>query len=367
MSGRTPCGATISALIGCVLIVSGCTAGLSPVRLDADASAEAAVSVREFVFRTRTELVLATSRRVIARYDGNYSESGFTQDNSLIYALDAAGRITAMEVGRGIMLPGRVDCHCARVFPLRGTTVGWWQQPDGFVQADLRDPHPAARARVALPAPDSIAPGVVLSGPHLLAAGERVLVLDRVESPPGASWGVNHLSLVDTDTGTVRALGRIQGVNTAFDRAVLRPDGQAVAIAGHVRDGIACGTARLLRIDLLSDRIDTLDPPAAAACSSLEDLRWDGADLTVTHASWESASPGRVLTTVWNRSGTRWERRGGGDTLRYGSLTPAASLEIRRTGSEQPRATHTGDLLLSTPGQSQVLAHDVLDVWLPHV
>ncbi|MFF3569456.1 hypothetical protein [Nocardia jiangxiensis] len=367
MTGRNPCGATISALIGCALIVSGCAAGIAPARPDTGRSADVSASARAFIFRTRTELVLATSRRVVARYRGSYSESGFTQDNSHIYALDGSGGLTAMEAVRGTALPGRVDCHCARIFPLHGTTVGWWNEPDTFIQADLRDPHPTTRARITLPPPDPIAPGAVVSGPHLLAAGERVLVLDRVESPPGASWGINHLSLVDTDTGVARALGRIEGVNTAFDRAALRPDGQAVAIAGRIRDGIACGTARLLRIDLLNDRIDTLDPPAASDCSALEDLRWDGADLTATYANWESGSPGRLATAVWNRSGRQWERRGGGETLRYGSLTPVTALELRRTGSEQPRTTQTGDLLLTTPGQLQVLAHDVLDIRLPHV
>ncbi|WP_067886109.1 hypothetical protein [Nocardia vaccinii] len=354
-------------LIGCVLIVSGCAAGISPAASDTGRSADASLNARAFVFRTSTELVLATSRRVIARYGGSYSESGFTQDNSHIYALDGSGGITAMEVGGGTVLPGRVDCHCARIFPLRGTTVGWWNEPDNFLQADLRAPHPALRARITLPPPDPIAPGAVVSVPRLLAAGERVLVLDRVESPPGAPWGINHLSLVDTDTGVVRALGRIEGVNTAFDRAALRPDGQAVAIAGRTRDGIACGTAQLLRIDLLNDRIDPLDPPATSACSALEDLRWDGADLTATYANWQAGSPSRLVTTVWSRSAARWERRGTGDTLRYGSLTPAAALELRRTGAEQPRMPHTGDLLLTTPGQLQILAHDVLDMRLPHV
>ncbi|WP_157121315.1 hypothetical protein [Nocardia miyunensis] len=367
MSGRKHCGAMVSALIGCALIVSGCAAGMSPARSDTGRSADAPASARPFVFRTRTELVLATSQRVVGRYRGSYSESGFTQDNSHIYALDGSGGLTAMEVRQGAVLPGRVDCHCARVFALHGTTVGWWNEPDSLIQADLRDPHPTVRTRITLPSPDPIAPGAVVSGPHLLAAGERVLVFDRVESPPGASWGVNHLFLVDTDTGVVRALGRVEGVNTAFDRAVLRPDGQAVAIAGRIRDGIACGTARLLHIDLLNDRIDTLDPPVASACSSLEDLRWDGADLTTTYATWESRAASHLVTAVWNRSGARWERRGGGDTLRYGSLAPATALELRRTGSAQPGTTHAGDLLLTTPGRLQVLAHDVVDVRLPHV
>lgn len=367
MTGRDYCGGKMAVLIGCVLIVSGCATGISPAWSDTGGSADAALNARVFVFRTSTELVLATSRRVIARYAGNYAESGFTQDNSHIYALDGSGGVTAMEVERGTALPGRVDCHCARIFPLHGTTVGWWNEPDSFMQADLRDPHPVLRAEITLPPPDPIAPGDVVSGPHLLAAGERVLVLDRVESPPGAPWGINHLSLVDTDTGVVRALGRIEGVTTAFDRAALRPDGQAVAIAGRIRDGIACGTTRLLHIDLLNDRIDPLDPPGTSACSALEDLRWDGADLTATYANWEYGSPSRLVTTVWSRSATGWERRGTGDTLRYGSLTPAAALELRRTGAQQPRATPTGDLLLTTPGQLQILAHDVLDMRLPHV
>lgn len=367
MTVRYYCGTRISVLIGCVLIVSGCAAGISPAWSDTGAIADASLNTRAFVFRTSTELVLATSRRVIARYGGSYSESGFTQDNSHVYALDDSGAVTAMEVERGTALPGRVDCHCARIFPLHGTTVGWWNEPDSFTQADLRDPHPALRARITLPPPDPIAPGAVMSGPHLLAAGERVLVLDQVESPPGAPWGVNHMSLVDTDTGAVRALGRIEGVNTAFDRAVLRPDGQVVAIAGRTRDAIACGTVRLLRIDLLNDRIDPLDPPGTSACSALEDLRWDGAELTATYANWEPGSPSRLVTTVWSRSAAGWERRGTGDTLRYGSLTPAAALELRRTGAGQPHATRTGDLLLTTPGQLQILAHDVLDMRLPHV
>jgi hypothetical protein len=357
----------ISALIAGALIVSGCAAGISPPRPDTGRRAEAAASERAFVFRTRTELVLATPQRVIAHYRGTYTESGFTQDNSHIYALAGSGEITVMETRHGTILPTRVRCRCARIFPLYGTTVGWWAEPDGFMQADLRDPHPTVRARITLPPPDSISPGSVVSEPHLLAAGERVMVLDRIESPPGASWGINHLSQVDIDTGAVRPLGRIEGVNTAFDRAALRPDGQAVAIAGWIRDGIACGTARLLHIDLLNGRIDTLDPPSPSPCSALEDLRWDGADPTVTYATWESRAPSHLITAVWNRSGTRWEQRGGSDTLRYGSLSAVSALELRRTGVDRPQPVHTGDLLLTTPGQLQVLAHDVLDMRLAHV
>jgi|GEM_PF-4649655 len=365
------CDAPAVALILWVLIAAGCAGRISEsaamkVPMLSGSSALSAAADRPFVFRSRTELVLATPERVIARYRGAYTDAGFAQDNSHIYALDESGVLTAMRVDGGVLLPGRVECGCDRIFPLRNTVVGWWRSPGRFMQADLRDPNPSVRVSVSLPTPGSIEPGDVVSVPRLLGAGEQTLILDQVESPPGASWGVNHLSLVDTATGSVRGLGRIDGVNTALDRAVLRPDGQAVTLSGHVRDGIYCGTARLLHIDLMHERIESLDLPAVRGCSELADLRWDAAEPTVTDVAWEPRSPDRLVTAVWSRSGTHWERHGGDDTVRYGALTPAVALEIRRTGHDRAHAPHSGDLVLTAAGAARVLAHDVLDLRLPH-
>ncbi|MGF6883958.1 hypothetical protein ABIA39_003800 [Nocardia sp. GAS34] len=359
------------ALMVWVLVASGCAGGVSgSAAVQAPAlmsnSAPAAAAGRPFVFRSRTELVLATAERVLARYPGVYVDAGFAQDNSHIYALDESGVLTAIRVADGIRLPWRVDCGCDRVFPLHDSEVGWWQEPGRLMQADLRDPDPAVRAAVSLPLPMPVVPGAAVSGPRLLAAGERILILDQLESPPGASWGVNHLSLVDIGTGSVRALGPVEGVNTALDRAVLRPDGQAVALSGRVRDGIACGTTRLLRIDLYRERLEAVELPASHSCSELADLRWDDAELTVTDTTWESRSPDRLATAVWSRSGTRWDRRGDDRTVRYGALTSEVALEIRRTGHDRPHGSHSGDLVLAAAGDSLVLAHDVLDLRLSH-
>ncbi len=362
-------GATALALILWVLITSGCAGEISgaATRSASPMSARAlsAAGNRPFVFRTRTELVLATPARVITRFAGTYADAGFAQDNSHIYALDGSGVLTSVRVDGGV--PRRVDCRCDRIFPLHDSVVGWWQGLDGFVQADLRDTNPTVRLRVSLPPPERIEPGAAVSGPRLLAAGNRMLILDQVESPPGASWSVNHLSLVDIETGAVRELGRIDGVNTAVDRAVLRPDGQVAAVYGYARDTMTCGTAHLLQIDLMRERLESLDLPAPSHCSSLADLRWDDAALTVTDVAWEPTAPGRLITAVWDRPATRWKRRGGDDTLRYGALTPAAVLEIRRTGRVRGHESGSGDLILTAADEMQVLAHDVLDLRLPHV
>jgi hypothetical protein len=365
------CRVSMLASIALVLVASGCAGGASgSAAVQAPAlmsnSAPAAAAGRPFVFRSRPELVLATAERVVARYPGVYVDAGFAQDNSHIYALDESGVLTAVRVADGVRLPWRVDCGCDRIFPLRDSAVGWWQEPGRFMQADLRDPDPAVRAAISLPSPVPVAPGAVVSGPRLLAAGERILILDQMESPPGASWGVNHLSLVDIGTGSVRALGPVEGVNTALDRAVLRPDGQAVALSGRVRDGIACGTARLLRVDLYRERLEALELPASHSCTEVADLRWDDAELTVTDTAWESRSPDRFATAVWSRSGTRWDRRGDERTVRYGALTPEVALEIRRTGHGRPHGSHSGDLVLTAAGDSRLLAHDVLDLRLSH-
>ncbi|WP_216898616.1 hypothetical protein [Nocardia alni] len=362
-------GVTALVLILWVLIASGCAGGISgaTTRSASSMSARAlsAAGNRPFVFRTRTELVLATPARVITRFAGTYADAGFAQDNSHIYALDGSGVLTAARVDGG--MPRRVDCRCDRIFPLHDSVVGWWQGPDGFVQADLRDTNPTVPLRISLPPPEQIEPGAVVSGPRLLAAGNRTLILDQVESPPGASWSVNHLSLVDVGTGAVRKLGPVDGVNTAMDRAVLRPDGQIAAVYGYARDTIACGAAHLLQIDLMRQRLESLDLPAPFTCSFLADLRWDDAALTVTDVAWEPSAPDRLITAVWDRSATQWKRRGGDDTLRYGALAPSAALEIRRTEHTRGHEPGTGDLTLTAADEMQVLAHDVLDLRLPHV
>jgi hypothetical protein len=363
-------GAAALVLILWVLIASGCAGGISGAAARSasplDGRAVPVAGNRQFVFRTRTELMLSTPETVIVRLPGSYTDAGFAQDNSHIYALDDSGVLTTVRVDRGAS-PRRIECRCKRIFPLHHTVIGWWREPDSFVQADLRDLNPTVRLTVSLPPPERVEPGAVVSSPRLLAAGERTLILDQVESTPGASWSINHLSLVDTRTGVVRRLGPVDGINTALDRAVLRPDGQAAAVYGYIRDGIACGAARLLHIDLVRERLERLDLPTVSGCSALADLRWDAAALTVTDVVWESGSPDRFVTAVWDRPAMRWERRGGDDTLRYGALTPAVALEVRRTGHAQGHGAHTGDLTLTAVGEMQVLAHDVLDIRLPHV
>lgn len=326
-----------------------------------------AVVDRPFVFRSRSELVLATADREIGRHTGEYVDFGFTRDDSHVYALDDTGRVAVVEADSGAMLPQRLECHCTRIFPLTGTTVGWWQEPGTYLRADLLNPKPVAAMSISLPQ-ESVAPGNVLSAPRLLTADQRTLIIDRVESPRGASWGINHLSAVDADTASARPLDTMgTGVNTAFATAALRPDGRAVTLSGYARDGNTCGTARLVRIDLARDRTETFDPPWLAPCSALTDLRWHGSEPIITNLSWEPNAPDHTTATaVWIQQETRWDRQGGNDTLRRASLTPVVTLEIRRTGRDRVRTVHSGALLLLAGTDARVLAHNVVDLRLPY-
>ncbi|MBF6172562.1 hypothetical protein [Nocardia blacklockiae] len=311
---------------------------------------------------------MAEAGRTIARYGGSYVDSGFTRDDSHVYALDAAGMVVAVDVGSGAVLPQRLECHCDRVFPLTGTTVGWWQEPDGFLRADLLSPKTVARLRVSLPAPDPVAPGNVLSAPRLLAADERTLLVDRTEAPRGAAWGINHLSVVDTETGAARTVDTAETrVNTPFGAAAIRPDGRAAAVAAYIRDGSTCGTARLVRIELPQGRTETFDLPQLSSCSAIADLGWQGAAPIATGLFWEPGAPDRLTATaVWTRHGNRWDRQGGNDTLRRAALTPTVTLEIRRTGRDRVHTEQAGALLVLDGTEARVLAHEVIDMCLPH-
>jgi hypothetical protein len=361
------------ALIVWILVASGC-AGRAPDSIVPKSvvalsnSVTSKIGNRPFVYRSGTELVLSTAQGVIARHPGDYTDAGFVRDNSHVYALDKSGVLAAVRVAGGVMLPERVACHCDRIFPLRGSVVGWWQEPDIFVQADLRDPDSVVRMTVSLPSPrDSIAPGNVLSTPRLLAADERTLVFAQAESPPGASWGINHLSLVDIGTGAVRQVGRVGGINTAFVAAELSPDGGRVVIPGYARDGISCGTARLATLTLSDGRLSMLDPPdisGISGCSAVADLRWDDAALTVTILLWELRTPDRLgATAVWAGDSARWSRRGGNDTLRSLTLAPDIAVAIRRTDHDRVRTAPAGDLVLIA-GTTTLLARGVRDIRL---
>ncbi|WP_155982069.1 hypothetical protein [Nocardia sp. BMG111209] len=323
---------------------------------------------RPFVFRSASEIVLATRDRMIARHPGHYTDAGFTRDNSHVYALDATGTVRAVEARGGTMLPGSIDCRCDRVFPLHDTTVGWWRPPGDFVQADLHEPNPAVRVTISLPPPeDPVAPGNLLGVARLLAADDRTLVLAETESPPGASWGLTHLFSAETDTGAVRPLGRIDGVNTAVDRVALHPSGRELAMPGYQRDGKTCGTARLLWMELSAARPERLDLPPDAGCSILIDVRWDAGVLTVAELQWQPGTPDRPTAgVVWSRRGAGWERRGGDDVLRHLTLTPSATVQLRRGDHDRVHTEHTGELVLATDDEVRVLAHDVLEVRLPY-
>ncbi|MCM6776208.1 hypothetical protein NDR87_19060 [Nocardia sp. CDC159] len=326
----------------------------------------AAAGTQPFVYRSRGELVLATPERTIARHSGIFTEVGFTRDNSRVFARDDAGGLVSLDPVTGTISPVRVDCRCDRIFPLYGTTVGWWQ-PDGFVRMDLAEPKPVAARAVELPPPrDPIAPGNVLSAPRLLAADANALILDRIEAPPGASWGLNHLSHVDTTTGAVRELGRVDGINTALSSGSFRADGREVLFAGFARDGITCGIGHLVLVTLPDGRIDPFALPTLSSCSAVTDLRWAGAAATATGLLWEPAVPDRLTgTAVWTRCGTQWDRRGDAGTVRYAALTPHATVRIQRSGADRVRAIHSGDLVLAVTTEMRILAHDVVDVRLP--
>ncbi|WP_280386252.1 hypothetical protein [Nocardia wallacei] len=350
------------------LIASGCAGGIPGSSAPKPTvAAESSAGDRPFVYRTRSELVLATAQRVIARHSGNYIDLGFTHDDSHVYAVDDTGELTAIAVPGGIGLPHRVPCRCERVFPLHDAVVGWWEGPDHFVQADLRSPNPTVRTPVSLPPPvPPIAPGNTLSSPRLLAADGRTLILGRVEAPPRVAWGINHLTAVEVATGTARPLGRVDEINTAIGTAALRPDGGELVLGGYVRDGNSCGTARLVRIELAQGRLEILYPPALTGCSELVDLRWAEMVPTATGLFWQPNSPDRLLATaVWTAPGARWDRHGGDDTIRHAALAPAVTLEIRRVAPGRVHAVHSGDLLLFADSEMRVLDHEVVDLRLP--
>ncbi|MQY29911.1 hypothetical protein [Nocardia aurantia] len=366
------CAVVVSAIVwlvfstGCALRLPIPVAAGSAVALRG--SVAAGPPERSFVFRSGTEVVLATRDRVVARHPGHYADAGFTRDNSHIYALDATGTVRAVEARGGAMLPGSIDCRCDRVFPLHGTTVGWWRPPGDFLQADLHEPNPVVRVTISLPAPpDPIAAGNLLGAVRLLAADDRTLVLAETESPPGASWGLTHLFSADPETGAVRPLGRVDGVNTAIDRVALHPSGGELAVPGYQRDGKTCGAARLLWMELPGPRPERLDLPPDTGCSVLIDVRWDAGELTVARLQWQPGTPDRPSAAmVWSRRGAGWERRGGDDVLRHLALTPSATVQLRRGDRDRVHTEHAGELVLAADDEIRVLAHDVLDVRVPY-
>ncbi|MFI5777268.1 hypothetical protein [Nocardia sp. NPDC051570] len=366
------CAAAMVVLLG-LAAASGCVGGFSGPLMTKSAvgvpgDALTAAGKQPFVYRSRGELVLATPERIIARRPGTYTDVGFTRDNSRVFALDDTGGLVSLESTGGTISPTRIDCRCDRIFPLQGTSVGWWQ-PDGFARTDLREPKPIVPLSVTPPplrAP--IAPGNVLSAPRLLAADATALIIDRIEAPPGASWGINHLFLVDPVTGAARELGQVDGINTALSSGAFRADGREVVFAGYSRDGTACGTGHLVVVTLPDGRIDPFGLPALSTCSAVADLRWVGATATATGLLWEPTSPDRLTgTAVWTRSGVQWDRRGDAATLRYAALTPQATMRIQRSGIDRVHAVHSGDLVLSVATEMRVLAHDVVDIVVPWV
>ncbi|MCX4097214.1 hypothetical protein [Nocardia sp. alder85J] len=361
----------VLSVLAWALLTSGC-AGRMPIATRPVVALRGSVAAEPaehpFVFRSTTEVVLATEDRVIARHPGHYTDVGFTRDNSHVYALDATGTVRAVETRGGAMLPGALDCRCDRVFPLHGTTVGWWRPPAEFVQADLHSPNSAVRVTVSLPpAPDPIAPGNLVTGPRLLAADDRTLILAEFEAPPGANWALNHLFLADADTGAVRPLGRIDGINTAVEHAVLHPNGRELAVPGYRRDGKTCGTAQLLWMELPSGLSEQWDLPPGPGCSALLDTRWDAGELNVSESRWQPGTPERLTASeVWFRHGTEWQRHGGSDVLRRLALPPSATVQLRYSGPDRVPTDRAGELVLTAGDEARVLAHNVLDIRVPY-
>ncbi|MFI8972483.1 hypothetical protein ACIGO9_06315 [Nocardia asteroides] len=312
-----------------------------------------------FAVRTTTGMGLADASGMRGDRVGDYRDFGFSQDNSLAYAVDGEGVVSALETAELLVASGRIDCHCARVFPLHDAVVGWWH--DGAIMhADLRNPEPAVLRSITLPAPrDPLDEHTALTGTELIALDRDRAVLTRIETFPGASWGINHLYVVDLNSGAVQQFGRIPDVNTVFRQAAIAADGRSVVVAGYSRDNVACGTASVHRLDLVTGAVDTAGPPFPS-CSSIADIRADGADVVLTRLVWDRDDPMTLLSsTVWHhRDG--WTQTGADPALRV--ITDPLRLELRRTGTATPFGTLTGDLYLD--GKS--LLGNVIEVRTAH-
>ncbi|MET9211729.1 MULTISPECIES: hypothetical protein [unclassified Nocardia] len=296
-----------------------------------------------FAVRTTTGMGVADASGMRGDRVGDYRDFGFSQDNSLAYTVDGAGVVTAMEVAELLVASGRIDCHCTRVFPLHDAVVGWWR--DGAImQADLRTPDPTVLRSISLPAPrDPLGDGAALTGTELIALDRDRAVLTRIETIPGAIWGINHLYVVDLNSGAVQQFGRIADVNMPFRQAAIAPGGRSVVVAGYSRDNVACGTASAHRLDLVTGTVDSVGPPFPS-CSSIADIRGDGADVVLTRLVWDRDEPKRLVSsTVWRyRDG--WTQVGADPAVRV--LADPVAVELRHTGAANPFGTIDGDLIV---------------------
>lgn len=320
---------------------------------------ESPMSNQMFAVRTTIGMGVADASGMRGDRVGDYREIGFSQDNSLAYAIDGDGMVTAMETAELLVSSGRIDCRCTRVFPLHDAVVAWWR--DGAVmQADLRIPDPVVLRSISLPEPrDPLGEGATLTGTELIALDRHRAVLTRIESVPGASWGINHLYVVDLNSGAVQQFGRIPEVNTVFRQAVISADGRSVAVAGYSRDNVACGTASVHRLDLVAGTVDSAGPPFPS-CSSIADIRSDGTDIVLTRLVWDRAEPQTLTSsTVWRyRDG--WTQVGADPVVRV--ITAPIALELRHTGQATPFGTIGGDLYID----GKPVLHNVIDVQTPH-
>ncbi|MGW6422654.1 hypothetical protein ACWF82_08255 [Nocardia sp. NPDC055053] len=319
----------------------------------------APLSNQMFAVRTTIGMGVADATGMRGDRVGDYWEIGFSQDNSLAYAIDTDGVVSSMETAELLVSSGRVDCRCTRVFPLYDAVIGWWR--DGAImQADLRTPDPVVLRSISLPAPrDSVGKGATLTGTELIALDRNRAVLTRIETFPGASWGINHLYVVDLNSGAVQQFGRIPEVNTVFRQVVIAPDGRSVAVAGYSRDNVACGTASVHRLDLVAGTVDSAGPPFPS-CSSIADIRSDGTDIVLTRLVWDRAEPQTLVSsTVWRyRDG--WTQVGADPALRV--ITAPIALELRNTGRASPFGDLAGDLYVD----GKPVLHNVLEVRTPH-
>ncbi|MFF0545490.1 hypothetical protein ACFYTF_21900 [Nocardia thailandica] len=346
---------------GLLLFAAGCGAP-APDETPAQTAPQSLGAVR-YALRTTAGMAAVTADGTVAGRDGQYRSVGFSRDNSLIWAVDEQGGVSALETDSLLVASGRFDCGCTAVFPLHDAVVGWWAGPDRIMQADLRDPKPTVLRAVALPEPrDPVEAGNTLTGTTLLALTDRLAVLARTESAPGASWGYSHVYTVDTATGAVRQFGRVGTINTPLSAAVVAPDGSAVAVKGYDRDNAACGVGAIYRIDLATGRVDGTAPPLPS-CSSVADLRWDTTGLAATRLTWHRDDPSALTgSTVWRYGPDGWTQVGDDTTLRAVTLADGTDLRVRRTGAASPFGTLAGELNAPT----DPVQRSVIDVARPY-
>lgn len=354
-------GTTAPAIGLALLLLTGC--GAPALREQPVQTAPQSTGGVRYALHTTTGMAAVTADGTVAGRNGQYRSIGFSRDNSLIWAVDENGGVSALETDSLLVAAGRFDCGCTTVFPLHDAVVGWWAGPDRIMQADLRDPEPTVLRTVTLPEPrEPLDAGNTLTGTTLLALTDRLAVLSRTESTTGASWGYSHLYTLDTATGAVRQYGRVGTVNNPFTTAVVAPTGDAIAVKGYDRDNAACGTGAVYRLDLSSGAVDATAPPLPS-CSSVADLRWDAGGPVLTRLTWQRDDPS-VLTgsTVWRHGPEGWTQVGDGTTLRAVTLADGTALRVRRTGQDSPFGTLAGELDAPT----NPVQRTVIDVRQPY-